>query len=297
MALLPDTDRLIGDVATANHGVATRTLLLKAGVTDAEMRHRLDTGALLGEHPGVYRVGHRAPNTKATYHAAVLACGPGAVLYGLAAAHLLGLIRGEPPEPMVMTRNLRDLDGITTRRYRKLARADVGEVDGIRVTSPARTLLDLAGVLDGADLARAAHEAGVKHGTTPRQVKAAMGRRQKAPGAAKLRAIMEGDVKVVLSKLEAKFLKLLKDEGLPLPDTNKRIGARRVDFHWTSPQVTVEVDGYRYHRSRHAWDKDYARALEARARGDEFRRYSHEDVTKRGRLVRQDLRRLLHHGR
>jgi hypothetical protein len=75
------------------HGVVTRAQLLRAGVTVAEMKWRLRTGALLREYPGVYRVGHRAPSVEARYLAAVKTCGEEAVLSGKAAAHLFGLLK------------------------------------------------------------------------------------------------------------------------------------------------------------------------------------------------------------
>jgi hypothetical protein len=80
-------------IAGAAHGVVTRAQLLRAGVTLAEIKQRLRTGALMGEHPGVYRVGHRAPSLEARYMAAVWACGEQALLNGRAAAHLLGLLK------------------------------------------------------------------------------------------------------------------------------------------------------------------------------------------------------------
>src|SRR4051812_30973379 len=88
-------------IARAAHGVVTRRQLLAVGVTVDEIKHRLRTGALLREHPGVYRVGHRAPSVEARYMAAVRACGERALLSGRAAGHLLGLLRGAPPAPEV----------------------------------------------------------------------------------------------------------------------------------------------------------------------------------------------------
>jgi hypothetical protein len=70
----------------------------------------------------------------------------------------------------------------------------------------------------------------------------------------------------------------LKEAGLPLPRTNRPAGGRRVDCRWTDPPLTVELDSYRYHSSRHAWEQDRRREREAYARGDEFRRYTHGDV-------------------
>ena len=69
-------------IAGVAHGVVTRAQLLRAGVTPAEIEQRLRTGALIREHRGVYRVGHRAPSLEARYLAAVWACGEQALLSG-----------------------------------------------------------------------------------------------------------------------------------------------------------------------------------------------------------------------
>jgi hypothetical protein len=279
-------------MASRSHGVVTRAQLLAAGVTSKEIKHRVRSGALMRVHPGVYRVGHRAPSLEVRYLAAVLACGEGAVLSGRAAGHLWGLLSGPPPTPEVTTRTERRVQGVKTRRARR-AQREATKWRGIPVTTPARTLVDLAAVLDAAQLARACHEAGVRHHTTPRQVEAVLARRPNTPGAAQLRAVLRGDVRVTLSKLEKQFLERLKAAGLPLPQTNRPAGTRRVDCRWPTLNVTVELDSYRYHHSRHAWEQDRHRAREARARGDEFRRYTYNDVCKNPDLMMSELRALL----
>jgi hypothetical protein len=65
---------------------------------------------------------------------------------------------------------------------------------------------------------------------------------------------------------------------LPLPLTNRPAGGRRVDCRWPEHQLTVELDGYRFHNSRHSWEQDRRREREARARGDDFRRYTYGDT-------------------
>ena len=112
-------------------------------------------------------------------------------------------------------------------------------------------------------------------------------------GAKKLRAVMSGDVHVTLSALEGAFLKRLREAGLPLPKTNKRAHGRRVDCRWPDHRLTVELDSYRYHSSRHAWEQDRRREREARARGDEFRRYTYGDVLESPRLMLAELCALL----
>jgi hypothetical protein len=98
---------------------------------------------------------------------------------------------------------------------------------------------------------------------------------------------------VTLSELERAFLRRLKVAGLPLPQTNKPARGRRVDCRWPDRRLTVELDSYRYHHSRHAWEEDRRREREARARGDEFRRYTYGDVVERPRLMLAELRELL----
>ena len=104
----------IARIADVQHGVVARRQLFDAGVTRTEIRERLASGALLLEFRGVYRVGHRAPNTDAGYMAAVLACGDGALLSGQAASYHFRLVRGLAPPPHVTTATERRIEGITT---------------------------------------------------------------------------------------------------------------------------------------------------------------------------------------
>jgi len=284
-------------IAGEAHGVVTRARLLRAGITAAEIEQRLRTGALLREHRGVYRVGHRAPSIDARYLAAVWACGDGAVLSGRAAGHLLGILKGRAPAPEVTAPTERRVKGIKTRRSRGVAPGDATTWRAIPVTTAARTLVDLAASLAVDDLARACHEAGIRYGTTPAQVEAVLARRPKSPGAAALREVLRGGVRVTLSKLEARFLAHLGEAGLTLPQTNRPAGGRRVDCRWPEQRLTVELDGYRYHHSRHAWEHDRRREREARARGDEFRRYTFGDVFEDPGLMLAELRALLPAGR
>jgi len=286
-------ERELARLAGRQHGVVTRQELLSAGISASGIDRRLRKGALLLVHPGVFRVGHRAPSLEANYLAAVKACGGEALLSGRAAAYLLGLMKGKPPPPEVITTSRRRIRGIRTRRCRNVDPRDRTTFHGIPVTTVPRTLVDLAAVLSPADLARACHEAGIRYRTTPRHVDGVLARRPRSPGAAKLRAVMSGDEKVTLSALERAFLDKLRAEGLPLPETNRVAGGRRVDCRWPEQRLTVELDSYRYHHSRHAWEQDRQRAREARARRDEFRPYTYGDVFEDDRFMLRELHELL----
>ena len=288
-----NADEVIGRIANGSHGVVTRQALLGAGITRAQINHGLKRGSLLAVFRGVYRVGHRAPSLEARYLAAVLACGERALLCGRAAAHLWRLTKGSSPPPEVMGPVKRRVRGVATRRTLALDSRDATACRAIPITTVPRTLVDLASHLPEEALARACHEAGVLHGTTPKQVESVLARRPNARGARVLRRILHGEVKVTLSKLESRFLARLREAGLPLPDTNRPAGGRRVDCRWPSHRLTIELDGYRYHASRHAWEQDRRREREARARGDEFRRYTYGDVFEEPAFMLRELRDLL----
>jgi hypothetical protein len=290
-ALSGTVTAVAGQLAESAHGVVTRGELLDAGVTRNEIARRLRSGALLREYPGVYRVGHRAPSVEASYLAAVRASGQGARLCGRAAAYLLGIVKGSPPPPEVTATTKRRLKRVRTHRSRRpYPAADVMTWRGIPVTTPARTLVDLAAVLSKDALARACHEAGVRHGTTPAHVEAVLERRPRSPGAGKLRAVLRGEIRVTLSKLEKRFLERLREIGRPLPKTNRPAGGRYVDCRWPDHHLTVELDSYTYHSSRYAWEQDRRREREAYARGDDFRRYTYGDVFERPERMLAELR-------
>jgi very-short-patch-repair endonuclease len=283
-------DEELARIASTAHGVVTASQLLSAGVTRREIEVRLRKGVLIRVHRGVYRVGHLAPSVEATYLAAVLAAGEGALLCGRAAAHLLGLVKGRAPGPEVIARTQRRIEGVTTHRSRAAGDGrDATIVRTIPVTTVPRTLVDISSELSLDALARACHEAGVRYGATPNSVEAVLAQRPGSPGAKKLRRVIHGDVHVTLSKLEAHFLALLRGENLPLPRTNKPAGTRRVDCRWPDHRLTVELDGYRIHNSRHSWEQDRRREREARARGDDFRRYTYGDVFEHPRPMLAEL--------
>jgi hypothetical protein len=262
-------------IANRRWGAATRAELFRAGLTPAELRQQMKVGALIRVYPGVYRVGHAAPCLEASYLTAVLACGDEALLSGRPAAYFLELIKGRPPAPEVSAPSKRRVRGVRTRQRRGVQGT---KVRGIPVTTVAQTLVDLAAELDVDELARACHEAGVRYRTTPAQVERILARHPNTRGAGKLRAIVRGDAKVTLSRLERRFLDLLRENGLPLPETNKVASGRRVDCRWPEHKLTVELDSYRFHNTRHAWEQDRRREREARRRLDDFIRYTHDDV-------------------
>ena len=286
-------DKQLAAIAGDQAGNVTRQQALAAGVSSRSIEARLRSGSLIRVHDGVYRVGHAAPSRRADCMAAVLACGERAGLSGRAAAHLMWLVRGELPPIEVSASRERNIEGVVVHRWRNFHASDLTSFYGIPVTTPARTLVDLARSSPPYELARAFHEAAIRFGTTAEDVELILDRMRTAKGAGKLRVALRGDVKMTASKLERIFLRLLRRAGLPLPEVNKRASGRLVDCRWPEHRLTVELDGYRYHATRHAWEADRKREREAYRRGDQFRRYTWDDVTLTPDVVLAELRPLL----
>lgn len=262
-------------------------------MTTDQIKHRIARGSLIAVFRGVYRVGHKAPSLEAHYTAAIKVCGNEAVLCGRAAAHLWRLMNGRPPQPEVLAPGSRRVPGVITHRTLAMDPRDVAAVRRIPVTTVPRTLVDLASSLPESALARACHEAEVIHRTTPDEVEEILERRPSSPGTGALRRVLHGEVRVTLSRLESRFLRILGNANLPLPETNRPAGSRRVDCRWPEHRLTVELDSYRFHRSRHAWERDRLREREAYARGDDFRRYTWGDVFEDPGPMTAELRELL----
>jgi hypothetical protein len=283
----------MAQIAGRDQGVIAWREMREAGLSPDVIKRRIRRGALIPEFEAVYRVGHRAPSVEAHYMAAVKACGKGSVLRGRAAAHLWGLTKGPAPEPEVLTPTERRIKGIRTTRSRKIDRRDVTKRYGIPVTTVARTVVDLAADSTPDELALQFHAAATRYKVKPHHVEAVLSRRRNAKGASKLRRVIYGDTRALLSELERGFIALLQASNLPLPKTNIPVDGHWVDCRWEEYALSVELESYEFHNTRHAWEADQKRERKARNRRDAYRRYCYSDVFEEPEETAADLRQLL----
>src|SRR3954453_18679942 len=269
-------------IAAGQHGCVTTGQLLDAGFSRAGVVRLAAKRLLHREFQGVWRLGHAAPSIQVRYMAAVLACGPGAALSGLAAAFHLGLIRRPPPLIEVSHPKERDIPGIPSRRRQVPSR----ERHGIPASTLQQVIRDLAGHLSLDDLAQLCHQAEVIYGVTRVPT-------NNVKGAAKLRAIYDGDHALLLSEMERAFKRLLEAAGLPLPHFNRKKAAAYIDARYEDPPITIELQSYRHHSSRAAWENDFERQRAARRRGDAFLPLTWRDVVETPAETVAELRRLL----
>jgi very-short-patch-repair endonuclease len=262
----------IAELARRQHGVVTRTQLLELGILSGAVRRRVTSSRLRQMHRGVYLVGPILP-THAQKMAAVLACGPHALLSHRSAACLRGwtsaMSQAAPVNVTVAGSHHYHRRGIRVRRVASLEPDERDEVDGIPVTAPIRTLVDLASVARTSELENAVATAERQGLVTGEELFSALRRYQGRPGLRALRAILmeDGGPALTRSEAEARFLKLIRKAHLPAPRTNVVFEGFEIDFFWRPQCIAVEVDGFRYHGSRSQFEKDRRRAAELAAHG------------------------------
>jgi very-short-patch-repair endonuclease len=279
-------ERRIAALARQQHGLVTRAQLLAAGLRPGAVDRRLRGARLRALHRGVYLVGPLAlPRTPLM--AAVLACGPGALLSHGTAASLWDLVPGRgagDPLDVAVPGGDRRRPGIRIHRIGPLAPAERTELDGIPVTTPARTLLDLAGTVAGRELEQAIARGERAGLVTARELAGALSRRRGRPGAAALRLLLDAAHRPALTRSEAeeRFLALVRQAGLPAPEVNVRVGPFELDFLWRAAGLAVEVDGFRFHASPAAFERDRRRDARLAARGIQVIRLSWRQVADEG---------------
>jgi very-short-patch-repair endonuclease len=264
-------DAAIAQLASRQRGLVTRTQLRAIGLTRNAIDGRLRAGRLHPIYRGVYLVGHALPSPGARELGAVLACGPGTVVSHRTAASLWRLLSNAPDEPEVTVhgRDCRRADGIHAHRVDSLDRRDVRKLGGIPVTAPARTILDLAALVPARELERALAEAQARRLVRRDELVSLLARYPRRPGVAALRSLLDANPSPSLTRSEAeqRLLALVRAAELPAPETNVRVGRHEVDFLWREQALVVEVDGFRFHSSRIAFERDRLRDAELGARG------------------------------
>jgi predicted transcriptional regulator of viral defense system len=296
-AELPVGERLgqrLAALAARQHGLVTHAQLVALGLDDAAIRRRVRDGRLHRVGRGVYAVGHPELTVHGRFLAAVFGCGPGAALSHESAAVLWGI---RPPRGPRIDVTVPASSGRRNRRlvvvYRSAPRPDeVTLKDGVPVTTPARTLLDLAGTLSRRQLERALDQAEYLdldlRGLAPRQ-----GRR----GGALLRAVLashEAGTTWTRSELEERMLALCRRGGISPPVVNGEVEGFEVDFHWPDQRFAVETDGWSAHRGRGAFERDRVKDAQLVEAGWRVIRITRSRLAREPGAVAAQLARLLY---
>jgi hypothetical protein len=288
----------IAALAEAQGGVVARRQLLAVGLSSASIARHVAGGRLHTVARGVYAVGHGLVGADGRRWAAVLALGPGAVVsHGTAAdawdirPSASGLVQvtvgrgGRARRP-----------GVRLHRV-ALAADEATTLSGLPITTPSRTLLDMAGSgLRGRPLEAALDRAERLRALDFADLGALLDRYPDRRGSRALRTALDryvpGSIET-LSILEELVLGLCDRHGIPRPLVNAAVLGRRRDFHWPDRRLVVEADSYAWHRSPSALSDDRERDVELTLNGYTVLRFTYEQVTKRRRYVVSALRRAL----
>jgi hypothetical protein len=273
-------------------GVVSRQQLRDLGFSDTMIARWLESGRLHRLHRQVFAVGHTAISIEGRLWAALLYAGRDAVFSHTTAAWLWRLIDAEPTRIHLIGPGRRSsLPDVRIHHSRQIGRA---ECRGFPVTSVARTLLDIAGMLPFRQLRRALAEAEYRKLLEPAEIFAVAGSGRR--GSRALRRAMAKhmpELAETLSALEERFLELCESAGLPIPEANRKTGLMRIDAVWRDARLAVEVDGGDAHAGLGQLKRDRDRELILREQGFQVVRYSWEQISRRPGQVAEDLRRLL----
>jgi REase_MTES_1575 len=261
----------LAGVAGAQHGVISLAQLRDLGLTLTAAHKRAAGGRLHRVHHGVYSLA--PPELLSRYGrwmAAVLACGPGAVLShrSAAALHELRATERTNDEVTVPGRSMRKHAGIDIHHSKTLTPADTTSVNEIPVTTVARTQLDLAEVVSRRAVERAYDQAEILEVFDLRALEDQLKRNRHRACAGLVRAVLDEHYigsTPTWNKFEGAFLKLTRATGLPDPEVNVWVApddgesAMRVDFLWRAQRLIIETDGHGTHRTRQAFERDRRR--------------------------------------
>lgn len=275
--------------AERQHGVVSRRQLSACGIPSSTIASQVGSGRLIRVFPGVYAVGRGQLSWNGMWAAASLAAGNGSVLGFRSAATLWGFLDHRRTIEVVRPgggsgfRSQVGIEGddrrltMHVRRAGDLIESDLTYRNGLAVTTVARTLLDLAGSLPEKGFARAFMEADRLGLLVEPQLLELVPRSRGRKGGAGFRHRVESrvpEVRLARSSLEAIFLDLTREFGLPTPEVNQIVAGHEVDFVWRSQRIVAELDGYAYHRGREAWERDVRRENELIVAGWEVYRFT-----------------------
>lgn len=282
------------ELAGRQHGIVARRQLLALDFNSREIEHRVSRGRLHVVTRGVYAVGWPRLTRERRWMAAVLACGDRAMLSHCSAAALLGIgtERRGWTDVSVGRRCELKRRGLRVRSRTTVKQEDVMRQNGIPVTTPTRTLIDLASDLDPLAVERAVNEADKRDLVDPETLRSRLSAYEGEPGAPLLRELLDKRTfRLSDSDLEILFRPIAAEAELPIPLSKQIVNGWEVDFYWPNLALVVETDGLRYHRTASSQTRDARRDRAHALAGMTSLRFTHYEVRHEPAVVRTELNR------
>jgi hypothetical protein len=275
------------ELATRQHGVVSTRQLARIGYSRSSVSKAAKVGRLHRVHRGVYVVGQRQLTWHGRCMAAVLACAPAAASH-VSAGWIWGLLRTRPGTIHVTVPSKRRAGRRFVVHSAGLSEIDIDEHEGIPVTTVARTLLDLAGMLSMAGLERVIERAEELRLLDLGELESVLARAGGHPGRGKLRRALDKIRPTPVftrSGLERRFLELVTAAGIPAPSMNFTVGGYEVDAYWERERFGVELEVFETHGTRVAFERDSPRQEDLMLLGVETVRISGPRLDREPRAV------------
>jgi hypothetical protein len=284
-------------LAGKQHGVVSiRQLCGPLGYSESAVGRAVAAGRLHRLYRGVYAVGHTRLSPHGDCLAAVLACGPAALLSHGSAGWLWGITK-YGPQPIAVSAPVsrRSPPPIELHRARGLIEEDRALEAGIPVTSVPRTLLDYGTTVRFSILQRGIERAEELRLFDLQKVDAMLARTVGHPGHGRLRRALElyREPLFTRSGLERRFLSLVEDAGLPQPSTGFNVAGYELDAYWPGERFAVELDVFETHGTRAAFERDRLRQEDLKLAGVEMIRITAQRLEREPRQVIERVARLL----
>lgn len=287
-------DKVIAALARKQHGYVTRCQLLDIGLSPDEIKYRARSGSLIRVYAGVYAVGHLPLAPEARAHAAVLACGAGAILSHGSAAALWKYVKHWKPSFEVIATWDRRRGAIKVHRTKTLTRRDITRQLGVPVTSPARTVFDMTPRLKtDAALRRFVNDARLTRTFHIADLAELLARHPRHPATTRLKPFLSAKGGPTRSEFEDAFTEFAREYGLPAPIVDTHVLGYEADALFPDHRVIVELDGWDFHSDRGAFESDRDRDAELLAAGYVTIRITWERLKSQPAREAERLRRIL----
>jgi very-short-patch-repair endonuclease len=279
----------VARIAARQRTIVAAEQLAACGVGKRAVKHRIATGRLHVVFRGVYSVGCGELPPLAREQAALLACGEGAFLSHHSAAFFWGLRARAPAEVEVSVcgRSCASRKGLRVHRIGVIDRRELRFKNGLWLSSPARTMLEIAATASSDDLAYALDEGLARRLLTPREIEAVLARNRPCRGAGRLAALVgaDGATAITRSRAEKAFLKLVREARLSRPEANVAFRAWEPDFMWRRERLIVELDSYGFHSGPGVFHRDREKDLVLRDAGFDVLRFTRAHVVHEPAMV------------
>ena len=258
---------MLQEFARRQHSTFTLAQAVASGFSRPVIRRKLERGEWTEVESRVYRVAAAGPlEWRARLIALTLSSG--GVASHASAAALYGLVEPPSQHEITVARAVRSASTAVAHSSTSLPLTDIASVDGIPATSPARTVIDLAGTMPRERFEDVLDLAIVTHIVTPARLRARATelwapRRRGCAVVLELLDQRDPDLSKARNIWEARVLRMVRAAGLPRPETNHRVHVggrdRYLDLAWPAEKVAVEFDGFVPHSTRRVFDDDRVR--------------------------------------